>query len=132
MNFPDILIQAMDARYQCGLPTSAAQYFTIKNSVECGFSSILYDLLGKPMGYICWAKVSKETLHLTKRTGKLPRYPFEWNEGEITLITDVVIKKQWSKKAIRDLLTLRHEHSNITYHRNGMIKSFSKKCFDES
>lgn len=55
------------------------------------------------IGYIAWMNITRETLYMAATRGKLPSYSYEWREGRLMLIYDVVFLPKWNRLA-RDLV----------------------------
>lgn len=60
--------------------------------ISCGKKkiTIFRDHMERPIAYVAWADVNKESARRFIDDGTGPSYPYEWNEGEFRLILDVV------------------------------------------
>ena len=115
MTSDEMFVAAMNLRVKCGLDTTSDELMVIKRSSLYKLFHFLYDIRGDPMGYICWAEISEDALWMMEASGNLPKYPYEWAEGEIVLITDVVMDQKWKKKGFKDLLGLRRNNPHVKY-----------------
>jgi hemolysin-activating ACP:hemolysin acyltransferase len=73
----------------------------LRNCAAHGNYALLEDGVGRTTGYIAWANVCKESWLQFVETGKVPLYPYEWNEGRLVLITDIVLGSQSARLALR-------------------------------
>ena len=122
MSKDGLLLDVMQVRSMCNLVTTPKNFKIINNSLERGLCHVFQHKNAGAIGYVLWAKISVDTLRCMEISKKLPLYPYEWNEGELTLITDVVILKRWSKRVVLELLKLKSEHSSICYLRREQLK----------
>lgn len=86
-----LLVKALDLRRDCGRALSPDEYSSLHHSAFAGTLEILVDRLARPIGYISWACVNKASAQRLLRYGKYPRYAYEWNEGVICMILDILI-----------------------------------------
>jgi hemolysin-activating ACP:hemolysin acyltransferase len=77
-----------------------------------------------PIAYVIWAKVSAESYEQFTSHGLLPRYDYEWMEGDKMIIIDIAIAKNWSRTAIPLLKKFLKKQREFSFKRNGRIRSF--------
>lgn len=99
-----VLVELLTVRGENGLSTSATQFANLVRSVHAGTSRLIKDEAGRAKGYITWASINKESATRLFRTGALPSHPFEWNEGNLILFTDIVFPK-FRRKLFLNLVT---------------------------
>jgi hypothetical protein len=89
-NANTLLCNMLEARARNGLVTTPEQFSQLRSSAANGTAMIFKDVLYRPIGYIAWANVNKESILRLSTLGKFPCYPYEWNEGGVFLLLDVV------------------------------------------
>ena len=124
---PDDFSLICDLRSQTQLTTSAQQLRWIKSSSIANMVYIVKNSLGKPTGYIIWACISKETLARINRTGIFPQNYYEWNEGYITLILDILLLDGLNPYNRRQLLWFLKGRKIIAYCRNKKLSLLFRK-----
>jgi len=110
-----------ELRSKTALSTSAELLRWLNFSTRTHCYQLFYDSLNKPIGYIIWANVCRETITRLARTGQMPRYPYEWNEGYITLVLDLVFIDGWHCWNRKTLLGFLRTHKSIAYYRKHKI-----------
>lgn len=93
------LIDALRIRCMRNMETSRDDLSALLVASEYGNIKVFYDEGNQLLGYIAWASMNKESLNLLKQSPYLPRYPYEFNEGKLMVIFDVVLNPIYSKKA---------------------------------
>ena len=111
-----------DFRAQCHLTTTPDTLKNIKMSDMAETRTIFWSPLKTPMGYLIWADVNRETILRLYRSGRLPQFDFEWREGKITLILDVVLDPRWKKYCLQSLRGFIASKRIVTYVRKGKLK----------
>lgn len=94
-------------------------------SAEC--YKIITNKSEKPTGYVIWANISKETFRAMIKHECFPKYPYEWNEGNIILILDVVntsLSFLQLKSLLRELFS---SHRVVVFERYGKMKCLSRR-----
>lgn len=121
-NFCDI----MDINIQLGRAPSIASLINLRNSATAQTYSSFQGPLNQSIGYIAWASVNKESLTQVRRHGTLPIYPYEWAEGRLILITELLYQGS-SRFAIRKLLSdLFINRRVITFSRNKVVTTYCR------
>ena len=81
-----------------------------------------------PCGYVLWANVSDESVKYLARTDASLRFPHEWNEGDNTLIMDIVFLSSWRKLNVCQLRKFLKTKKNLVYRdRYGEMREFVRK-----
>jgi hemolysin-activating ACP:hemolysin acyltransferase len=101
----DVVAQLLSIRSSAGYATSAAAANILLCSAKRWQTTVLKDDFERPAGYIAWACINKESYLSVLRRGKHPRYHYEWDEGQIILLADVVLYRG----ALRFFLETLHE-----------------------
>jgi hypothetical protein len=91
------LANVIEVRESAGASTSPQLLGALKNAASDGRIYICKSPVGTPVGYMAWANVTKETLIGVNATKAMPSYHYEWAEGKLMLIFDVMFLPQWSK-----------------------------------
>ena len=79
-----------DIRSYRWLNSSPEQLMHLRLSAKAGTFKIFWDQHSRPLGYAIWANVCRESVQRLARNGRYPIYGFEWNDGRICLVLDVV------------------------------------------
>lgn len=87
---PETFYRLVSLRTRRDAGFSAKHLQWIDQSVGHGLYHVFDGLPDQPIGYVIWAYVNEETVERLYRYGKLPTYGYEWSEGVITLVLDVV------------------------------------------
>lgn len=95
MNNPgdEVLLNVLELRARLGLATTPAIYSGLKRSAQRGLIRIVTGPVGRPIGYYAWAELGADSVRRMVRTGALPPFAYEWDEGRFTILTDMVIKQ---------------------------------------
>jgi len=99
----------------------------LKNSVMKEKYNVVRDINDRPIGYIAWASVNIETLQRLNRTGIFPQYFYEWDEGDITLILDILLILQQKEITMKTLISdFVRQKNKIAYVKRDRLFFFSK------
>lgn len=101
-------IGAISLRMEAGLGLSWQELSNLKKSSMFSNIEILSNANNTKLGYVAWASVNKETALQLLQYGLFPHYPYEWSEGNICLIVDVLFipgKQHEAKKSLLKFLT---------------------------
>lgn len=89
-------------------------------------------VMGEPIGYVAWICVNRESFLMTSKTKTLPPYAYEWNEGKLVIIYDVVFSDGWNeiaKEMLMDFIKrqrlvgyLKRGRFNVIYRQQGKLK----------
>lgn len=101
-----LLVELLAVRFDAGLVTSPENFLMLRNSAQARTAAVFQDHMQRPIGYLIWADVNKESAARLMRNGTAPLYFYEWNEGDICLLLDVVILPHGSAAAVGQLLSL--------------------------
>ena len=116
-----------DIRAYRWLHTTPEQLLHLRASAEANTFEIFWDQHGRPLGYVVWANVCRESAERLNRNGQFPRYTYEWSEGHICLLLDVVINDVDRKLALRQFKAVLSERKIIVFRRRGEVRLYLKK-----
>ena len=102
--YPSALATLLEVRLAARLNTSAELLELLLRSSLHGVYHILWSDMQIPIGYITWANIDRYTLAQCEIQKKLPLYDYEWNDGNICLITDIVLVERFRSLAKCELL----------------------------
>ncbi|WP_285762218.1 hypothetical protein [Biformimicrobium ophioploci] len=108
----------MELRSVSGLNTGAGLLNRIKLSVQLGCSLVIRDSLGRPVGYLVWAMVNRESLLRLRDFGVYPQYPFEWYEGASALVLDGLLPGRMDLFLKRQLFAAMKKYRVIAFCRS--------------
>ena len=130
---PKAFAELANLRLKAGLDTPVQILQWLRHSAEYNAVYYFKNLAGRVNGYAIWAKVCRETLFRQKRTGQFPRYFYEWNEGQIVLLLDVVFIDGWNChnsnqlrhfiKSHKAVAWYRKQHLNLLIRKQGAMKN---------
>lgn len=112
----------LSLRCKANMDTSATQLRHIINSVFSENFTIFLNKFDDPSGYVIWAKVNRETLLQLTQNGRMPQYPYEWNEGGYHLVLDILLIDDRSSDCRTQLIGFLKNKRAISYVRNGKFK----------
>lgn len=116
-----------DIRSTIALNTSPLQLYWFKLATKANTCQILWDEFERPIGYILWANICKESLLRIQRSGIYPQYPYEWSEGKITLILDIAINDVNRAAALHQIRTFMKKQKIVTYTKKSIGKLHIKQ-----
>ena len=111
-----------DIRSYRWLDTTPEQLMHLQLSAKAGTYKIFWDQHDRPLGYAIWANVCRESIQRLARTGRYPVYAFEWNDGRICLVLDVVFNNIDRKQALRQLKEFFGRRRAIAYKRRSTTR----------
>jgi hemolysin-activating ACP:hemolysin acyltransferase len=124
---PEEFGKVLDIRCMTNLNTSAGLLSALQHSAAQGNIELFYSTAKRPIAYIAWAKVTKESLLLMFKTKQMPAYPYEWNEGHFMIVYDIVFSPQWGDKARMDTLDYLFKKRFFAYFRRNKLHVFYRK-----
>ena len=104
---PKELLDIVAVRCSINVDTPAKLLSELTECAVDGRAKAFYSATGVPVGYLVWAMVNKESFILLSKTRQMPAYSYEWCEGRLMVVHDVMVLPQWStvvNAAIRDFL----------------------------
>jgi hemolysin-activating ACP:hemolysin acyltransferase len=110
-----------ELRVSVGASTSAELLRLLTISIKTGKFRVFRCELGKPIGYMAWAEINEESLFRLKFFGKFPKYYYEWNEGDIRLIFDLVIVGGIKRLGVGSAIDLYRESAKNVYIRKNIF-----------
>lgn len=113
-----------DIRSQSNLSTSAELLRHLKFSAITNKDIIFKDSFGTPKGYMIWANVNKESLLKLKNSSFYPLYFYEWQEGPIVLILDIMILGGMTRKMRSRLIQFLSEKRIFAFNKNNKTSTY--------
>ena len=121
----DLLSDVLKIRVDACLDTSSSHLQSVLIAAEHKTIRVFYSNDGDLLGYVAWVLVSKETFSVMKYAPYLPSYPYEFNEGRIIVVFDVVFKKTYSRQAKLMAMEFFRRYRFITYLKKGRLHCLS-------
>lgn len=121
------LVEALELRAINGLSTPPDIFVKLRNCAYANKLIVFKDQLKRPIGYLAFASVNKESALRFLKNGAIPFYPYEWSEGGIFLIIDVVIQKNSCFDAVRQIKSLVFSKRAIIFSKRNRCKFYLKK-----
>ncbi len=122
-----LAFSALALRIQAGESASWQELLAIRNAAENKTLTILLDDDGLEVGYIAWANINKETALKLLQSGAFPHYPYEWSEGNICLIDDIMFIPNKSKNAQKSLSLFLSKKRVIIFYRKHKTTLYIQK-----
>lgn len=122
-----LLIEALELRAINGLNTPPDLFVKLRNSVYANKLIVFKDQLKRPIGYLAFADVNKASALRFLQKEIFPTYPYEWSEGGITLIIDILVQKNSSYDALRQIKNIAFSKRAIIFSRRNKCKLYLKK-----
>jgi hypothetical protein len=122
------LVYALELRAALGLGTTPEEYWILRNSEMAHTLEIMFDEVDRAIGYMAWARVSRATIERLQRNAQLPKYFYEWEEGGICLILDVLLLPRYKYDAIRQLrLFIRRRRAIVPARKGRPLRLYLRK-----
>jgi hemolysin-activating ACP:hemolysin acyltransferase len=125
--YPSALATLLEIRLAARLNTSAETLGLLLRSSLHGGYKILWSDMHVPIGYIIWANIDRYTLAQCEIQKKIPNYDYEWSDGNICLVTDIVLVQQFKRLAKNELLIFLRKKRLITFFRKGNFSCYVRK-----
>lgn len=114
----DLLFNITKVRINNQLDTTAVLQSRLANAAAKKNIQIFRNESGELIGYAAWATVSRETLNFVLKTRQLPILPYEWHDGKIKLIFDVVFSRDWALLSRYHFFSYLRKHRFFAYYKN--------------
>ena len=121
------LIDAISLRVQSDLGLDWQEMRTLQRSSKVSGIKILTDSSGNKLGYVAWANVNKETAVQLLRHNIPPIYHYEWSEGKVCLLTDVLFLPGNRQAAQKSLTTFLVNKRAILFQRKNRVALLIRK-----
>lgn len=121
-----------ELRLSAGLDTNVELLKQLYFSIQTDKFEVLYNNLDKPIGYIAWADINQESLFRLEKASVFPKYFYEWKEGNIRLILDLVVLGGIKQYGFQNIKKLLKQSEKIAYIKNGkfivkdLVEDFTK------
>jgi len=125
--FAENFAQLCNVRSTTNEATTPQTFTCLKIASKANTYKVFHDQFEQPIGYIIWANINKESLARIERSGVYPQYPFEWSEGNITLLIDIVINNVNKKNAKQQLKQFIKAQRILAYTKKNVGKMYFKK-----
>lgn len=125
--FPDTFSYVMILRDICQLDSSHLFLRTLMSASKAETIQVFYSELGNPIGYVIYANIDKYTYLNVKEMGYTLKYPYEWNEGGICFIQDVLFLNGWKKESARQLRSFIKQRRLIVYKKKERIRALIRR-----
>lgn len=100
----------------------------LKKSILENKYAIYHDVNGVPRGYVAWADINLESLLRLVRAGNFPRYRYEWSEGNIRLIIDVLMHTRSVTPSLLSIMSeLTAEAAMVAFVKRGRLRIYGKE-----
>jgi hemolysin-activating ACP:hemolysin acyltransferase len=125
---PEVLLEALELRARFRMETPPESLLYLTRSARKGMLRILRDKLRRPVGYVAWAEVNKESLRRMQRVGLDMLAHYEWDEGHLVVIVDAAFapgrarclaQPLMAAFARRRVVVLARSHAFSLYARSG-------------
>lgn len=126
-NSSDDFSLLLGIRSRTELNTSAEMLRWIQNSIIANTYKIFKDPFGVSNGYMIWANVNRETICRMSRIKLFPKYSYEWREGNIILILDLVFLDGWNQCNRRQLVKFIRHQRVFAFARRDKLSMFIRK-----
>jgi hemolysin-activating ACP:hemolysin acyltransferase len=123
----EVFAELAELRLKAGLDTPVQRLQWLRHSAHFNAVHWFSNLAGRVNGYAVWAKVNRETLRRQQRTGQFPRYFYEWNEGQIMLLLDVVFIDGWHRHNQNQLRRFIKSHKAAAWFRREQLHLLIRK-----
>ena len=121
------LVEALQFRASLGLATPPDIFFRLLNSSLAEKLVVFKDQIKRPIGYLAWAGVNRESALRFLKSGQYPLYPYEWNDGGIALILDVAIQKRSNFDALNQMTEFIHSKRAIIFCKKSTPKLYFRQ-----
>lgn len=120
-NALSLLSDVIDARITAGLNTHPQLLGYLKHSAMEGRIKIFRSPAKTPIGYVAWANVNKYSFLMTTKTRQMSPYLYEWSEGRLMIVYDIVFAPQWNLIARKALLRFLRKKRFVSFLRRGRL-----------
>lgn len=125
--FSWLFSKVVDIRSASVLETSSHLLSALKNSAENGKIKVFSSGSHSFFAYLAWAEVNKESLVLMGKTKQMPPFLYEWNEGRLMVIYDVVFLPKWGVLAKREILQFLRQVRVVAFLKRGNLHIWSRR-----
>lgn len=123
--FTDDILTIFHLQYKIVRQISTELIRLTINSVSYHKYEIIRDINDRPIGYILWADINIESLQRLRKTRLFPAYCYEWDEGDITLILDILLLSNRNKTILQVVRHFTRDRKKVAYVKNSKL-FFSK------
>lgn len=113
-------------RINNNLDTSSWLQARLLSSCENNCVRFFKSNLGGIIGYIAWATVTRETLNMCFKKKHLPFYAYEYSDGRIMFIYDVVFDSSWIEQASDEAFIFLLKKRFFVHAKNRKINVYAK------
>lgn len=125
-NREKLLLDIFMLRARLGLNTPPRVALNLGNSMRHGAVKIFYDCYQRPVGYVAWADINKESLLRLVQKGKFPSYIYEWSEGGFRLVVDAAFQRTKLVSAPRQVAIFMRSKRLLLWVRRGRLVVYAR------
>jgi len=104
------------------LNTSPLELMLLSASVEGNRVRIFKTAGGEPIGYMAWMSLTPESIRYVRDRRALPPYSYEWAEGRLMMVFDVVIAPGWSKVVLDQMASYLSCEKLVSYYKRSCVR----------
>lgn len=137
-SLPSEFSMALDLVSRCNIEFDIAQLRIIQAAARANTLTILWGVYEDPIGFIVWAGVNQDSLHMTNKFKLFPNQLWEYQEGHITQILYVLFvppfnfeaKSQLRKfvRGRRVIFYTRKERNNLFIRTSSGFRKSERLC----
>jgi hypothetical protein len=98
-NAPNEFAVALDLVSRSGIDLPAVMLTNLRIAAEARTLTILWNAKKEPVGYVSWAGANKESVKMAIQYNILPSRLWEFREGSIAFVTNVLFTPQFKEDA---------------------------------
>lgn len=123
---PKELLDIVAVRCAANIDTPAKLLSQLTECAVDGRAKAFYSATGVPVGYLVWAMVNRESFILLSKTRQMPAYTYEWCEGRLMIVHDVMVLPQWSAVVNPTIRYFLKQKRFVAFLRRGRLHVWSK------
>jgi hemolysin-activating ACP:hemolysin acyltransferase len=125
-NYEQLLVEVLEFRAANRLDLPHRQLLALRNSALAGTLRIFRDALSRPIGYVAWAGICRENAHRLLRRLEFAAYPYEWTEGNIRYVVDIVLLQKERRSALRQLRAAFSKSRALLVERRDRVRLYTR------
>ena len=122
-SFADLI----EVRMRLCLDSPFSTLMNLKNSSLFQCYKIFKNDYERPSGYITWANVNKESFSRLSVCGGVPKYSYEWNEGNLVYLTEFLNSGRSNFSLRREFRLMFRKRRVVMFVRNGCVRIYVRK-----
>lgn len=117
-------------RVRRGLNTSPQQLSLLVACIDKEQVEVFRTAGGDPIGYVAWMSLTPESIRYVRDFRVLPPYPYEWSEGRLMMIFDVVFAHGWNKVVLDQMAKKLSSYRLVSYFKNNRLKFVNRNVLE--